>query len=151
MAPSSHVVVVCDDEEGHAFGRTQPLHEVEHVCACPRVEVACRLVAEHDGRAMHNGPGHRHALLLASAQHGGEVVRTVRQPHVAQRTTRRVPHVFRRCGGEQQGDFDVLQRGEHRVEVEGLEHEAKASPPKSSERLVVQTGERDAFNFNMAC
>ena len=87
-----------------------------------RVEVAGRLVGEDDLRAAGEGPGDGDALLLAT----GELARPVRE---AVAETDGVDDLVepRRVGlaaGERHRERDVLDRGERRHQVEGLEDEA---------------------------
>ncbi len=90
------------------------------------VEVAERLVQQHDARPVHEGPRHGHPLLLAARQLSGKVVLAVAEAQFPQQfagaghgppRTRDVIHVHRH---EQ-----VLEGGEVRQQEVELEHEAR--------------------------
>ena len=94
----------------------QELHD--HL-AVPRVQVAGGLVGEQEGRAAGDGPGHRHALLLAAGELGGVVVHAVGHLHPLQRLSRQRPAVgagMSGAVGERQ--LHVLLDGQVADEVE---------------------------------
>ena len=71
LDPSVHarrdVVVVGDDHDGHPE-LVQLFEEPQDGLPGRLIEVAGRLVGEHDGRAADQGPGDRHALALAARE-----------------------------------------------------------------------------------
>ena len=118
--------VVGDEHDGDAFldqGGEQ-LEDARHVL---HVEVAGGLVGEDEGGRADDGPGDGHALALAARELRGSVVKPVRHPHALQGDP---------GGGGvgfgvgvfavQQRQRDILQDGEARQQVEGLEDEADA-------------------------
>ena len=114
-------------------------HEVEDLGAGSRVEVAGRLVGEHDVGPGVEGPGDRDALLLAA----GELARTVLQ---AVGETDRLddlvePLTVDGVAAEHQRQRDVLLGGQRRDQVVGLEDEPDGLAPELGELLVVELGE----------
>ena len=92
--------------------------------------------------------GHGDALLLAA----GELARAVPQP-VAQADGADHAVEPRRVGlpaGEVERQRDVLQRGERRDQVEGLEDEADLVAPELGQLLVVSVGEVGAADVHLA-
>ena len=116
---------------------TAAAHEREHLGAGTRVEVAGRLVGEDDLRPAGQGPRHGHPLLLAA----GELARPVPQPVGAAPScsttwSSQAWSAFRPASAEGQGD--VLDRGQRRDQVVGLEHEADVVAAQQGQRLVVE-------------
>src|SRR3546814_5700247 len=97
------------------------------------VEVAGGLVADQQRRIGHDRAGDRHALLLAAGQLVGLVLRTVAKAHQLQRDLGVALALRRAQVGQQQRQFDVALRGEHRHQVVELEHEADRSEEHKSE------------------
>ena len=67
----------------------------QHVLAGARVEVAGRLVGEHDRRASHQGARDRHPLALAARQLGRRVREPVAEPDALQRGRGGAPSLAR--------------------------------------------------------
>ena len=111
----------------------------EHLVGRCRVQVAGRLVGEHDRGPVDQRAGDGDALLLAA----GQLRRPVRQP-VAEADggdQRVVPLLVGLAAGERERQHDVLLGRQHRHEVEGLEDEAEPVAPQAREALVVERGE----------
>jgi hypothetical protein len=96
--------------------------ELEDLSARARVEVAGRLVGEHDRGPRHERARHRHPLLLAA----GELARAVREPVGEPDLVHQlaVPRVVGLLARDAQRNEHVLLRGQHREQVEELEDES---------------------------
>ena len=102
-----------------------------------RVEVAGRLVGEHDRRPRDERAGDRDALLLAA----GELRRAVAEPLRRGRPCRissSHPLGVRLAAGEREREHDVLGRREHRQQVEELEDEADVLAAQERELVVAE-------------
>src|SRR3954470_20062237 len=73
----SRMRVVRDHDHGLPEVVDRVAQQVEHLVGGLRVEVAGRLVGEHDGRPVDQRAGHRHALLLAAGELGGSMGQAV--------------------------------------------------------------------------
>ena len=104
-------------------------------CARPRVEVAGRLVGEHDVGPGGERPGDGDALLLAAGQLGSGGGRGGPQADGGDHRRRATP---RPAGGRRAGTAGTMfSRGGHRrQQVERLEHEADAVAAQRGELLV---------------
>src|SRR5699024_3607658 len=100
------------------------------------IEVAGGFVGEEEVGVGDDGAGDGDALFLAAGELAGEVVEAVAQAHEVEGGR----GVFAAAGageaGEFEGQFDVLQGGQHGDEVERLEDEAQ---------VVVAPARQDAF------
>ena len=121
--------------------------EREDLAAGARVEVAGRLVGEHDRRPRDERAGDRDALLLAA----GELGRAVAEPLGEADLVGELAHplAVRLAAGEREREHDVLGRREHRQQVEELEDEADVLTPQEREVVVgelrdVLAGDRHA-------
>ena len=96
--------------------------QLDDVVAGGAVEIARRLVREHDHRLVGQRPRDRDALLLAARQLRRVVMAAILEPDFDEQAARA------RGGIAPPGDFhrheDVLERGQRRDEMKGLEHEA---------------------------
>jgi len=104
------------------------------------VEVAGRLVGEHDGRVSHQGSGDRDALLLAAGQLAGPVRHPVAEAHQVEHGRGGLPPAP--CGNApvEQGGGDVVECGQRVEQEELLEDDADAPGPQARERAVGQHG-----------
>ncbi len=129
------------DDHRAALGGDLAQH-VEHDRGRLRVEVARRLVREHDRRVVHEGAREGDALLLAAGQlvrhPAGRVLQAEpldERPAALQRAGRRV--------GQPRGECDVLLARQLGHEVEELEDEA--DPPRAQTRQVAFGAPVDAL------
>ena len=106
--------------------RFKQRHQREHLFGVLAVEVAGRLVGEHEQRIVHERARDRHALLLAARELAGAVVEAVAEPDDPQRRLAALAPLVAAVVGDQERDLDVLERGEHRDQVVELEDEADA-------------------------
>ncbi len=102
------------------------------------VEVAGRFVGEQDTRPVHQRPGDRHPLPLASRELVGPVQHAVLEPHACQRVSGQLPALAPAHPGVDQGQLDVVQRRGPREQVERLEHEADLLVADPRELVVAQ-------------
>ena len=110
--------------------------QFEHVVGGLRVEVAGRLVGEHDRRARDQRARDGDALLLAAGQLGRAVVQAVAD---ADRVDQPVePLAVGLAPGDRERQQDVLLGVEHRQQVEGLEDEADPVAAQLRQLAVVE-------------
>ena len=76
------------------------------------VQVAGRLVGEHDGRIIHERARDGYALLLAAGQRRRRVVGAREQTRVVQHAPRAVDRLRLRSAADEHRKHHVLQRGE---------------------------------------
>ena len=112
---------------------------VEDLGAGAAVEVAGGLVGEDDLRPAGEGPGHGDALLLAAGELARAVLQAVAEADGVDDLVE--PRLVGLAAGQVHRERDVLEGGERRHQVEGLEDEADPVPPQLGERLVVERGE----------
>ena len=114
-----------------------------------RVEVAGRLVGEHDARAARRarGPRRRAAAGRRRARTGGGSRRSPRPTLVDDLVE---PRLVGLAAGELERQHDVLGRREHREQVEELEDEADVVAAQLRERGVVEAGDVDAGDGDLA-
>ena len=139
VAARGQARVVGHHQEGRALARVQPAHQREDLVGRGGVQVAGRLVGQHQGRLHDQRTGDRHALLHAAGQLAGLAVHRALQAHLPQhglglRAVRRVdpPVAHQRRQGH------VLQRAERGQQVVELEHEAQRQPPLQRQAGIVQ-------------
>ena len=131
--------VVRDQHDRRPSGgvdRSQQLHDVPAVRA---VEVAGRLVGEHDRRVVRQRAGERHALLLAAGQLRRIVVGAPGQSDFFEQPLGARADV--RCAGNLHRHGDVLVGGERRNQMEELEDEADLLPAQLRQRVLVESGD----------
>ena len=114
--------IVRDHDDGLAKLVDRTLQEAEHFGAGNGVEVAGRLVSEHQLRLGNQRAGDGHALLLATGQFIRSVVQALLQSQGIDEQVE--PGVVGLVSGESQWHEDVLFGGEHGQQVEALEDEA---------------------------
>ena len=112
------------------------------------IEVAGRLVAEHQRRLAHQRPRDRHALLLAAGQLRRRMIEPLRQPDAIEQRARAIDVVLRRAGDDRRRQR-VLEHGALRQQAVILEDEADAPIAERGQRLGVErvrvdAAERDA-------
>ena len=112
------------EEEGDVFLMVQVVHQVEEARTGLLVEVRRGFVRQHQFRLRNDGPGHGDALLLAAGKLLGKPVDLLAQAHFLQDARRPVAALFLGNALEEQDILHVLQRGEDRDQVIGLEYEA---------------------------
>ena len=127
-----------------AVARDGVAQEREDLRARRRVEVAGRLVGEHDG-----GPGDeracdRDALLLATRELCGAVPEAVSEADRGDQLP--APGRIRPLACDRQRQEDVLLRREHREQVEELEDEADVAAPELRQPGVAERAEGRAVD-----
>jgi hypothetical protein len=105
------------------------------------VEVARRLVGQHQRRLAHDGPGDGDPLPLTARQLPGAVVHAMAEPHPLERGASPDQAPTQGLAGVHQPHSDVLDRGLPLDEVELLEHEPDVPVPQRRQRRVAQAGD----------
>src|SRR5580765_3404785 len=126
------------------------LEERQHFGSRLAVEVAGRLVGDDPLRIGDERARDRHALLLATGELGGEVLRAVGETDQAQRSGHVLASLA--AGERSQGERElhVLERGQHRHQVVELEYEADRGGAPVGEVGLRQPGDVDAVDEDRA-
>ena len=129
--------VVRDDGRRRAQFAVDPRNRLQHQNARVHVERPGRLVAQQHGRVLGDGPGDRHALLLAAGKLRRKVVLAARPDSPAPSAS--VGFIgFERDVGHQRHVFAGRQAGNQIVE---LKHEADVLAAIARQGRVVELGE----------
>jgi hypothetical protein len=112
------------------------------------VQVAGRLVGEHDRGTVDQRSGDGHALLLAAGELGRAVREAVTQADGGDQRVE--PLAVDLAAGQRERQQDVLLGGEDRYEVEGLEDEAETIAAQPGAALVVERGDLLAVDDDRA-
>jgi hypothetical protein len=141
LGPACDRGVVGDGYEREAALAPQVFQEHHDLVAGAFVEIAGGLVREQNSRSFDQGPGDRHALLLAAGQLRRQMPGPVAQPQLGQR----LPGTFpARRGVDTERDqrgLDVFLGGQGGDEVEGLEDEADRGRAYLGELAFPQAGQ----------
>ncbi len=124
-----------DHEDRAALG-VEVLEEPEDLGPRVRVEVARGLVREDDARVVDEGARDRRALALAARELRRPVVQPVAELDGLEELPAASLALLARDAPVEEGEVDVLEHGELRDEVEGLEDEAEVPVPDPGEAVV---------------
>ena len=128
--------VVGDHHDGLVERVDRLAQQPQHLRARGAVEVAGRLVREHDGRTGDEGAGDGDTLLLATRKLRWPVgAAIIEADGVDQMVDPRAVDV---AAGDRQGQDDVLLGRQHGQEVERLEDEPDLLPPQLGQIVVVE-------------
>ena len=100
-------------------------HELEHVRCVHPVEIAGRLVGEHELRLGDQGASHRRALPLAAGELRGPVGEAFGEPDPRENRRRALPRRLGIHAPYQQRHRDILEGREFRQEMVELVDEAQ--------------------------
>ena len=137
-----------DENQGHAARGAGLEQEIGDLPPGRAVEIAGRLVGDHQGRAGGEGTGNGDALLLAARQLTRIMGQALPEAHRAQLglgAREGVP--FAR---QLQGHGHVLERRHVGDEVEGLEHDADIATPKGGHLVLGQIRDVRAHHLDSA-
>ena len=135
VAPLREIEVVGHHQEAGATFAVHLPHQLEHAVGRRGVQVAGRLVCQHEVGVHGERPRNRYPLLLAAGHVGGQVARNLRQAHTLHQAAGAGGYVRAwETAVHQQRHHHVLLRRKGRNQVVGLEHEA--------DRVSAQTGDR---------
>src|SRR5260370_4769456 len=109
-----------------------------------RVQVPGRLVGKQDRGIVHEGAGDSDALLLSAGKLVRIVLLAAMQSHHFEQF-RGAPLTLARPGRVEQRQFDVLERGRAREQIETLEDEADAAAADCGEFLLSERRDVNAF------
>ena len=140
--------VVRHEHERRAARRVDVAQQLHDVAAVGAVEVAGRLVGQHDRRIVGQRARERHALLLAARELRRVVMRAAGQPDFLEQRSARAPRVG--DAGDLHRHGDVLVRGQRRDEVEELEDEPDLLAAQPRERVLVEPRDVDAVDEHVA-
>ena len=144
MSATHHPRVVGREDEGRPVAAVDLLHESHDRLAGDRVEVGGGLVGENDHRVGHQGSRHRHPLALPAGELVRPVMGAVGEADLGQGPSGSLAaalprHPSRRRADEER-ELHVLEGGEDRDEVEGLEDEADLFRAQVGEGIVAESG-----------
>ncbi|HEX7779284.1 MAG TPA: hypothetical protein VF424_08610 [Vicinamibacterales bacterium] len=112
------------------------------------VQISGRFVRQQERGPADKGAGDRHALLLASGQRPGPVMRTIGQPHPVEQGLRAHPPLTGRQPRNSEGHLDVFERRELRQQVMELEDESDMAIPESHACGVIHLIDRGVTDAN---
>ena len=135
-----------DDDEGLAKLVAQVEEQLVQLFLVLGVERAAGLVGQDDGRAVDQGTGHGHALLLAAGELVRLVVGAVGQSHKPQQLFSPLAGRFTRGTGNVGRYHDVLDGRKLRQQLVELEHEADVSVAEVGELFLREGGGVDAID-----
>ena len=130
--------IVGDHDDRMPLLLVELAEDAQHLAARLRVEIAGRLVREHELGREKQGAGDRDPLLLAAAELRREMLDAVAQPHPVKQHARPLAHSRFAALGDNRGQGHVLLGGERGEQVEELEDEADVVAPQRGQLLVVQ-------------
>ncbi len=123
--------IVRGEEERRPALHVHPRQEVDDRGGGARVQVRGGLVGQDGQRLVDERAGQGDPLPLAAGELVRAVPHAVVEPHRRQRRLRPPLAVGAGDPVDPERILHVLERGEHRQEVEGLEHEAQLAPPQA--------------------
>ncbi len=115
--------------------------EVHHLLAGAAVQRAGRLVGEQQGRAVHQGAGHRDPLAFAAAERGRVDVLAVRDAEFVQQFQGPAARLLGRGAGQLGGQGDVVEGREVVDQIEELEDHADVAAAEQGQPVLVQLPE----------
>jgi hypothetical protein len=122
VAAGGETFAVRGEHEGERHLALQLAQQLEHAPSGSRIEVARRLISQHDRGVRDDGACDGHALLLPAGQLAGPVVQPLAQPELFQRLAG-PPQLVTLATPDTEGHLDVLERRELRQQVVQLEDE----------------------------
>jgi len=128
----------------------QEIEEPQHFKRRRAVEVAGRLVRQHDEGLINERAGDRGSLTLAPRERRGKVATSILETNLIQQVKRARTGLTRRAPGEQRWELDVLSRGELIHELKGLEDEADLSTTQIGEPSLTQLIDAPAVEPQLA-
>ncbi|OIQ85710.1 hypothetical protein GALL_324590 [mine drainage metagenome] len=140
-----------DDEHRAAELAVEAVQQREHVVGAVRVEVAGRLVGQHQRRARQQRTGDRHALLLPTRKLAGPARRvTPKADRIEQflRTPAQRAVVARAL--HQRRHHHVVEHAESLDQVVELEHETDRAAAQRGARGVIERARRAAGQIQLA-
>ena len=126
-----------DHQDRAPLGTAEVPEHVEDLAAAARVEVAGRLVGEHQLGLEQERPGDRDALLLAAGELCRRVLGAVAEAHQLQQLMGAPADRAVGAAGDEPGQQHVLLRAQRAEQVEELEDEADVVAAQLRQRLVV--------------
>jgi acyl-CoA thioesterase I len=148
VAAACELEIMRDEDQGRATVALQGEQQVDDRVPRGLVEIAGRLVGDHDGRIGHKRAGDRHALLLATRELGGIMVQAAGEADGREFLFGAREGV--RLVGEFEGQGDVLEGRHGGHEMKGLEDDADAAAAEARQLVLVQAGEVHILDDHLA-
>ena len=137
MRVLGYIGLVGDEDNCVALG-LELVEERHNLNASLGVEIACGLIREDDGRTVDESAGDGDALALTTGELVGFVVHARFQTDVGQRLLCALNSLSGGCAVVYERQFNVVQRGCAREQVEGLEDESDFLVADAGEFVVVE-------------
>ena len=134
----------------HPFAGREVADQREHLLDLDVVQVCGRFIGDQQRWVQCDGPGDRNPLLLSAAEITGPVRHPVCQADAGQQFLGPFVGLLLRNPGRTQRHHHVLQRGEARHQVEGLEHDPDGVAPVVGQRVRVEGGQVDVPELDTA-
>jgi len=138
------VGVMSDEQQCRAARALDAQQQVHDVTAGRRIQIAGRLVGEHDDRIVGQRTGERDALLLAARELRRVMVSAIGQSHLVEQPSCAGGRVASACNFHR--NADVLEGGQRRNEMEELEDEPDLLAAQSGELVLAERGDIGAVN-----
>src|SRR5690606_16261621 len=132
-----HLDIVGDDQQRNALG-VQRLDGSKDLGARGVVQVARRLIRKQYRRLHHHRASDRDTLALAARQLVRSMTRTALEAQALEQLLHTGAPYLRRDSRQNQGQLDILERGQPWNQVERLEDEADLARPRPCQLVVVQ-------------
>ena len=137
-------------EHGLAGPAGEPVEELEHLEPGLEVEIAGRFVGEDERRIGGEGARDGDPLLLAAREPVGKLPAAVGETDLLEQRQRPIAVCAARPPGELERQQQVLLDGEGRHEVEELEDEADAVPPRHGPLVFAEAPELAPLEQHLA-
>lgn len=126
------------------------LEQLEDVCGVVRVEVTGGFVGQQQGGTVHQRAGDGGALHLAAAELVGKGAGAFREADQVEQLRRPHAGFADAVAAEEQGQFDIFDRGHGGEEIEKLEDDAEAFAAVSGEGGVIRAVEGETVDEDFA-
>ena len=112
------------------------------------IEIARWFIRKKYGRFGREGPGDRHALFLSARELGRVMAPAICKPDLIENLKSCLSRRF--LAGKLQRQHDVFERIQRRHQMKGLKHEPDAGRPDIGPAILIEIGEIDAIQPDMA-
>ena len=150
VGDADHLAAVGRHDQGLAALPGEPVEQLDHGTRRVEVEVAGRLVGEHQVRVVDQGAGQGDPLLLAARQRLRVRAGAIAEPDLGEEIERAI--AIGGCGPavELQRQQQVLGYGQGRDQVERLEEEADVAAPEPGPGGLVERVQSDSVDADRA-
>ena len=136
-----HQRIMSRDHRGNPLGPDDRTKQEHDPVAGLGVELACRLVGQHESRTIREGAGDGDSLLLAARQLVRSMAGPLARPTSSSRSCDSVVPLAGVRMHEPERNLDVFGGAQDRQQAEGLEDVTDAPPPDLDELALTHRGE----------